>query len=58
MFYSSRLLLLLAVVAGFPQCLLAQTSDPRELFVKGYQLYSSGKPEQAKELLQKTVDAN
>jgi soluble lytic murein transglycosylase len=57
MIYSTRLLVFLAVLAGFPQSLFAQTNEPRELFAKGYQLYSNGKSAQAQELLQKTVDA-
>jgi len=56
MLYSTRLLVLLAALAGFCQSLFAQSDNPRELFAKGYQLYSSGKPAQAKELLQKTSD--
>ncbi len=56
MLYSTRLLVLLAALAGFCQFLFAQSDNPRELFAKGYQLYSTGKSAQAKEPLQKTVD--
>lgn len=57
MVYLTRLLVLLTVIAGLPQDIFAQTDDPRDLFAKGYQLYSNGKSAQAKELFQKTVGA-
>ena len=57
MVYSPLLLLALALIAWLPQNLFAQTNEPRDLFAKGYQLYSTGKLTQAKEPLQKTVDA-
>jgi soluble lytic murein transglycosylase len=56
MVYSPRLLIVFAVLAWFPQNLFAQTNEPRDLFAKAYQLYSSGKPAQAKALFQKTSD--
>ena len=58
MAYFTRLLLLLAVIAGSPQEILAQSNDLRELFAKAYQFYSNGKPAEAKELFQQTVDAS
>ena len=57
MAFTTRLFLFLAAIAGPPQWVFAQVDDPRELFARGYQLYNNGKPAQAKELLQKSVDA-
>lgn len=51
-----RLLLTLAVVLGFPQSLFAQNGEPREMFARGYRLYTNGSPDQAREWFQKTVD--
>ncbi|MGH7886970.1 MAG: transglycosylase SLT domain-containing protein, partial [Candidatus Binatia bacterium] len=50
-------LLLLAALAGSPQRLFAQSNDSGELFGKAYQLYTSGKAAQAKELFQQNLDA-
>ncbi|MBM4299419.1 MAG: tetratricopeptide repeat protein, partial [Deltaproteobacteria bacterium] len=44
-----------ALIVG-PQKSLAQANDSREIFGKAYQLYSSGKPAQAKELFQQSID--
>ena len=57
MAYITRLLMLLATIAGSPHWLFAQANDSRELFGKAYQLYTNGKPAQAKELFQQSMDA-
>ncbi len=57
MVYFTRLLLLLAAMAGWPYWLFAQSNDSRELFGKAYQLYANGKPAQAKEFFQQSMDA-
>lgn len=57
MTYLPSLLLLLAVLTGSTQWLLAQSNDTREEFAKAYRLYTNGKPAQAKELLQKTIES-
>lgn len=57
MIYFTRLLLLLAALAGSPHWLFAQSNDFRELFGNAYQLYTSGKTAQAKELFQQSMDA-
>lgn len=56
MVYFTGLLLLVALLSS-PQRLFAQSNQSRELFGKAYQLYTSGKPAQAKELLQQTVES-
>jgi len=56
MVYFIGLLLLLAPLASSPHRLFAQSSDSRELFGKAYQLYTSGKSAQAKELLLQTIE--
>jgi peptidoglycan lytic transglycosylase len=52
----ARILLLVAIFAGFPQSLFPQTGDQGEIFAKAYALYSSGNLAQAKELFQKTLE--
>ena len=42
----------------FAQRLEAQNGDAREIFAQAYSLYSNRNPSQAKELFQKTLDAN
>jgi len=56
MAYRARILLLVAIFAGFPQSLFPQTGDQGEIFAKAYALYSSGNLAQSKELFQKTLE--
>lgn len=56
MAYFARSILLLAALASSFDWLFAQSNDSRELFGKAYQLYTSGKPAQAKELFQQSMD--
>jgi soluble lytic murein transglycosylase len=48
---------LLAILISSPQSLIAQSKDAREEFAKAYQLFTNGKPAQAKELFQKTIES-
>ena len=57
MAFMIRVLLVLVIIFGLPRWLFAQNSEPREIFVRGYRLYTNGNPEQAKEWLQKSVDS-
>jgi soluble lytic murein transglycosylase len=51
------LLLLMVVLVTARQSLMAQGNDARESFGRAYQLYTSGKPAQAKELFQQSIDS-
>jgi soluble lytic murein transglycosylase len=57
MIYLTLLMLLLGVLSAAPSTSNAQTNESRELFGKAYQLYTGGKPAQAKELFQQSTDA-
>ena len=57
MAYLLSLLLLLAACAGLPRFLLAQSQDSREEFARAYLLYTNGKPAQAKELFQSSIES-
>jgi soluble lytic murein transglycosylase len=50
--------MLLAALAGCPARVWAQSNDSGELFGKAYQLYTSGKLAQAKELFQQNLESN
>ena len=50
-------LLLLVVLLAFPAPLYSQNAAPADLFAKAYALYTNGKRDQARELFQKTLDA-
>lgn len=47
-----------AVIMAAPPAVLSQTAGPREAFTHAYALYSSGKTAGAKELFQKTLNAD
>src|SRR5574341_2451356 len=55
---SLTIFLLLFLLWPLAARLDAQNSDAREVFGKAYSLYANGNPGRAKELFQKTLDAN
>jgi tetratricopeptide (TPR) repeat protein len=55
--FLTSVLVLVAVLIGSPQRLIAQSNDSREEFAKAHYLYTNGKTAQAKELFQSSIES-
>ncbi|MGE5220589.1 MAG: tetratricopeptide repeat protein [Chloroflexota bacterium] len=53
-----RALVLLIILLAFPRPLYSQSAAPADLFAKAYALYTNGQHAEARELFQKTLDAD